>query len=77
MIRAQAAFKACKFADANVDGLEGGIDRRQIYAEDEISEDIELGSRLHAYGYKSIFVGEKLATGEVSFLMRSRHARAK
>lgn len=65
MIRAKAAFQVCKFASANLGALEDGIDRRQIYAEDEISEDIELGSRMHAWGFKSIFIGEKLATGEV------------
>lgn len=65
MIRAKAAFEVCKFANANLTALEYGVDRRQIYAEDEISEDIELGSRMHASGYKSIFISEKLATGEV------------
>eukprot|EP00892_Ulva_mutabilis_P006100 jgi/Ulvmu1/3862/UM018_0081.1 len=71
MIRAKAAFQVCKFASANLAGLEDGIDRRQIYAEDEISEDIELGSRMHAWGFKSIFVGERLATGEVPLDLRS------
>lgn len=65
MIRAKAAFQVCKFANTNLTALEDGIDRRQVYAEDEISEDIELGSRMHASGYKSVFVSEKLATGEV------------
>jgi cellulose synthase/poly-beta-1,6-N-acetylglucosamine synthase-like glycosyltransferase len=69
MLRARVCFEVCRFAQmnasANSDALESGIDTRQIYAEDEISEDIELGSRMQAAGYKSIFIGEKLATGEV------------
>ena len=36
-----------------------------MYSEDEISEDIEIGARLHAAGWKGVFVAEKLATGEV------------
>lgn len=70
MIRARAAFEVCKFAEMNAaqsGALEGGLDNRQIYAEDEISEDIELGTRMHASGYKAIFISEKLATGEVRF----------
>jgi hypothetical protein len=67
MVRARAAFEVCKFAVANAaaSALEAGVDHRQLYAEDEISEDIELGTRLHASGYKSVFLCEKLATGEV------------
>jgi hypothetical protein len=65
MIRARAAFKVCRFADDNKASIEGGEDHRQLYAEDEISEDIELGTRMHASGYRSVFVNEKLATGEV------------
>lgn len=65
MIRARAAFKVCRFAEANSEEMEAGLDHRQLYAEDEISEDIELGTRMHASGYKSVFVNEKLATGEV------------
>lgn len=70
MIRARACFEVCKFAELNANVgqsgvLDTGIDTRQIYAEDEISEDIELGTRMHASGYKSIFICEKLATGEV------------
>ena len=70
MIRARACFEVCKFAEQNETAaasgaLEAGVDNRQLYAEDEISEDIELGTRMHASGYKSIFICEKLATGEV------------
>ena len=65
MIRSRAAFKVCRFAE--MQDAEGGAagSNRQLYAEDEISEDIELGTRMHASGYKSVFVNEKLATGEV------------
>jgi hypothetical protein len=67
MIRARAAFKVCRFAEDNSANVEGGEEHRQLYAEDEISEDIELGTRMHASGYKSVFVNEKLATGEVRY----------
>lgn len=75
MIRARAAFQVCRYAEMNAQTevtrplgpVEGGVaeDNRQIYAEDEISEDVELGARMHAYGYKSVIVGERLASGEV------------
>jgi cellulose synthase/poly-beta-1,6-N-acetylglucosamine synthase-like glycosyltransferase len=72
MIRARAAFQVCRYAEKNaqtdVTRPLGGMvseDRRQIYAEDEISEDVELGARMHAYGYKSVIVCERLASGEV------------
>ena len=62
MIRARAAFAVSKFAAAGFKGADG---HRQIYSEDEISEDIELGVRIHAAGYKSVYIGEKMSTGEV------------
>jgi hypothetical protein len=71
MIRARAAFQVCRYAAVNAQTdvtrqLDApSEDPRQIYAEDEISEDVELGARMHAYGYKSTVVGERLATGEV------------
>lgn len=65
MIRARAAFEVCKFAELNANVGQTGIDTRQIYAEDEISEDMELGTRMHASGHKFINICEKLATGEV------------
>lgn len=68
MIRARAAFKVCRFAEMN----NADADSRQLYAEDEISEDIELGTRMHASGYKSVFVNEKLATGEVRIRICTR-----
>ena len=37
----------------------------QLLCEQEISEDIELGSRMHARGWKSVFIKQNLATGEV------------
>lgn len=61
MIRAQAAFAVSRYAKT---GFQSSSGRNQIYSEDEISEDIELGSRIHAAGYKSVFVAERLATGE-------------
>jgi cellulose synthase/poly-beta-1,6-N-acetylglucosamine synthase-like glycosyltransferase len=39
----------------------------QLYSEEEVSEDLELGVRLHAAGYKSVLVCERLSTGEVSW----------
>lgn len=51
-----------RVAPLNGDLLE---DVPMIFAEDKISEDIDLGSRLHAAGFKASFVAERLATGEV------------
>jgi hypothetical protein len=62
MIRARAAFGVSRYASQ---GFQSDQGRCQIYAEDEISEDIELGVRIHAAGYKSVLVPVKLATGEV------------
>jgi cellulose synthase/poly-beta-1,6-N-acetylglucosamine synthase-like glycosyltransferase len=62
MIRARAAFKVSKYAKS---GFMGPGSHRKIYSEDEISEDMELGTRIHAAGYKSIFIPERLCTGEV------------
>ena len=77
MIRARAAFQVCRHAETNAQadvtrplGAADTADNRQIYAEDEISEDVELGARMHAYGYKSVIVGERLATGEVRVCWR-------
>jgi hypothetical protein len=68
MIRARAAFAVSRYAKT---GFKSSSGRNQIYAEDEISEDIELGSRVHAAGYKSVFVAERLATGEAHSPSRS------
>jgi cellulose synthase/poly-beta-1,6-N-acetylglucosamine synthase-like glycosyltransferase len=62
MIRARAAFKVSRYACS---GFKGASGHRQIYAEDEISEDIELGARIHAAGYKFVFISERMSTGEV------------
>jgi hypothetical protein len=76
MVRSRAAFDVCKFADANADASADGEDHRQLLTVDEISEDVVLGSRLHAAGYKGVFVPENLATGEVcvhTFMMSFTH----
>jgi cellulose synthase/poly-beta-1,6-N-acetylglucosamine synthase-like glycosyltransferase len=62
MIRARAAFGVSRYAAQGFQSEQGHC---QIYSEGEISEDIELGVRIHAAGYKSIMVCEKMATGEV------------
>jgi hypothetical protein len=62
MIRARAAFAVSRYAKT---GYQSSSGHNQIYSEDEISEDIELGARIHAAGYKSVFIAERLATGEV------------
>lgn len=71
MVRSRAAFEVCKFADANAEATADGEDHRQLFTVDEISEDVVLGSRLHAAGFKGVFVPENLATGEVRF--RQQH----
>lgn len=67
MVRARATFRASRFYDADTDALAGGAadDRPQLLSEEEISEDLELGSRMHAAGYKAVFIARNLATGEV------------
>jgi cellulose synthase/poly-beta-1,6-N-acetylglucosamine synthase-like glycosyltransferase len=64
MIRARAAFSSSRFAMSGFTST-AGDGHRQIYSENEISEDIEIGARLHANGWKSVLVNEVLATGEV------------
>jgi hypothetical protein len=66
MIRAKSAFAASRFAASGF-AADDGSGHRQIYSEDMISEDIEIGARLHANGWKSVLVNEVLATGEVRF----------
>lgn len=68
MVRARAAFRCSRFYNPASDALataRANGEPPQLLSEDEISEDIELGSRIHANGYKSIVVPENLATGEV------------
>jgi cellulose synthase/poly-beta-1,6-N-acetylglucosamine synthase-like glycosyltransferase len=59
MLRARAAYSVARHVASGATPL-------QIYSEDEVSEDLELGVRIHAAGYKSVLVSEKLCTGEVS-----------
>lgn len=65
MVRAKSCFEVCQYADQNSEATLDGEDRRQLFTEDEISEDVVLGSRLHAGGFKGVFIAENLATGEV------------
>jgi hypothetical protein len=65
MIRAKGMFLASKFYDPQTDTLLDNAGIPQLLCEHEISEDIELGSRMHAHGYKSILISERLVTGEV------------
>lgn len=67
MIRARAAFMACRF-DENPHGhetkrlkgkskeelhvLTGGEAHRQLFSEVLVAEDIDLGSRVHTLGFK-------------------------
>lgn len=74
MVRARAVFRASRAYDAASDRLRAQPGAPpgappQLLSEDEVSEDIELGSRLHAAGYKSVFIPENLATGEVRALL--------
>ena len=69
MVRSRSAFEVCKFAEANAEATCDGEDHRQLFTVDEISEDVVLGSRLHAAGFKGVFVAENLATGEVGPLV--------
>ena len=66
MVRAKGMFLASRFYDAERDTLKPSpLGTPQLLCEQEISEDIELGSRMHACGWKSVFVKQNLATGEV------------
>lgn len=59
-------FLASRFYDAETDTLEASpLGMPQLLCEHEISEDIELGSRMHAQGWKAVFIKQNLATGEV------------
>ena len=69
MVRCRPVFEVCKFAEANAEASADGEDHRQLFTVDEISEDVVLGSRLHAAGFKGVFVAENLATGEVGTLV--------
>jgi hypothetical protein len=65
MVRAKSCFEVCQYAHLNEEASADGNDHRQLFTEDEISEDVVLGSRLHAAGFKGVFIAENLATGEV------------
>lgn len=90
MIRARAAFEACRFDEnphaaesaALAGDVEAGNKHRQLFSETLVAEDIDLGSRVHCLGYKSVFLCEVLAKGEVPrdgrdiWKQRSRWAKA-
>ena len=67
MVRCRAAFDVCRTAETLEAQYGDGEQQRQLFTEDEISEDVVLGSRLHAAGYKGVFVAENVATGEVRY----------
>lgn len=70
MVRAKAAFATSRLlkrhtvSEAAADPEEG-VDIREIFSEFQVGEDFEMGSRLQAAGFKSVFIDQKLATGEV------------
>jgi hypothetical protein len=67
MLRARACFLACKFGGTpkNANSVESQRRSRQLFSEVLVAEDVDLGSRIHALGYKSVFLDEVLARGEV------------
>lgn len=75
---ADSAAHGTAGAEDRITALEGDLhaDVPMIFAEDKISEDIDLGSRLHAAGFKATFVAERLATGEVSSRPATSHRRS-
>ena len=76
MLRSKPAFavtaEASKKSEAS---MEDGLDRREMWSEHQISEDVEIGGRLAAAGYKSAFTDANVATGEVR--MGHMHASGK
>ncbi len=74
LIRARVAFEACQF-DSNPakdrrphepgQATAPNGAHRQLFSEILVAEDVDLGSRIHALGYKSVFLNEVLARGEV------------
>jgi hypothetical protein len=69
MVRTKAAYCCSRFYDADTGSLVPARNGAppQLLSEEEISEDIELGSRIHAAGFKCVLVPENLATGEARF----------
>jgi cellulose synthase/poly-beta-1,6-N-acetylglucosamine synthase-like glycosyltransferase len=73
MVRTNAVFRCSRFFDSHRGELHASGpngEPPQLLSEDEISEDVELGSRIHAAGYKVVLVPENLATGEVEYPQR-------
>ena len=73
LIRARAIFLACKFGEKQARRLRfwhlrkklvSAPRARQLFSEELIAEDVDLGSRIHALGFKSVFLDEILARGE-------------
>lgn len=66
MIRAKVAFAVSpSVSRAAQDAAEEGLDPRELFSEQQVAEDFEFGSRVQAAGFKSVFIDENLATGEV------------
>lgn len=74
LIRARAVFLACKFGEKQARRKRFWHTRkevtdppraRQLFSEELIAEDVDLGSRVHALGFKSVYLDEILARGEV------------
>lgn len=67
MIRAKVAFAVSptmSHAEREA-AAEEGQDTRELFSEQQVAEDFEFGSRVQAAGFKSAFIDENLATGEV------------
>ena len=70
MLRARACFLACKFGKPSSKKrgqrtLESQRRSRQLFSETLVAEDVDLGSRIHALGFRAVFLDEVLARGEV------------
>eukprot|EP00892_Ulva_mutabilis_P010707 jgi/Ulvmu1/8008/UM004_0244.1 len=74
LIRARAIFLACNFGQMQArrarfwhlrKQIVAAPRGRQLFSEELIAEDVDLGSRIHALGFKSVFLDEILARGEV------------
>ena len=70
LIRARAAFEVGHYGNQpGINTSENKGRPTEIFSEDQTSEDVLLGSRLHAGGFKGAYLRENLATGEVSTLL--------
>ena len=66
MVRARPCFMACRFDEnPHANDSPDGDDHRSFFSEILVAEDIDLGSRIHTLGYKSVFLCQILAVGEV------------